>query len=150
MPGANNGGQKQRIALSPGSQKQPPSSGMPLTQENLTKLNAQSRYPPAEEDVYRTCLAQGRDTLERLQNWAYEQRWENINLNDENIEDALECFGLLSVDHIQTNLFAIPNSEATPLGRFVADIPNGINRRVYDLSDRSFTEPPLVSTKGLC
>jgi hypothetical protein len=88
---------------------QQPSSSVALTQENLAKLNAQSRCSSAE-DMYHVYLVQGRNTLERLRNWAYKQQWENINPNDKNIEDVLEGFNLLSVNHIQTNLFTFPNS----------------------------------------
>jgi hypothetical protein len=73
--------------------------------------------------------------LDNLRESAYAQQWECIThavAKDGAVQDLLEYFGVLSVDRIDINAFAQPVSDATPMERFLADIPSGINRRLLD------------------
>lgn len=69
---------------------------------------------------------------------ASRQQWDCITnpthavAKDRAVEGLLEYFGMLSVDRIDINAFAQPVSDATPMERFLADIPSGINRRLLD------------------
>ena len=117
-----------------------------LTKKNLDQHNAAARYDLAAA-AYDLCLQQGISTRDGLRQAAYAQQWESLersaaqrgsasNDTTEAVEDLLEYFGLLSVADVDVALFTQPVSDLTPLGRFLADIPSGINRRLYDLGNQ--------------